>query len=237
VSKLFQDLTKYRLFFLPTVIFLAIILTGTLFLKPKLEQIIRVQAELSSKKTRLTQLTTKLAALEGLDVAELEAKISVVLQALPGEKDLGGSLLVIRGLTQTVEAELRSVQVEPGEISTPSAQSAEKYNLPFLSFKIKITGTLEQLKEFLAKSEEVAPLTRLDKIDISQKEGGLVEADLDLETFFLPLPVELGGAEKPLPSITAQEEKIYQNLSKLQKIQPSESPPSIPSGRTNPFIP
>jgi len=237
VSNLAQDLTKYsRLFLLPILIFVAIILSGVFFLKPKLEQVVRIKTNLSREKTRLAELTTKLAALEGLDVNELEVKTNVVLQALPVEKDVPQILLAIRGLTQSVGTELRSVQVEPGEISTESAQikTSKKYDLPFLVFKITIAGNLEQLKEFLLKIESIAPLMRVDKIDISQKEG-MAEADLDLDTFFLPLPVSLGVTEKQLSSITAQEEKIYQKLSKLEEIQPGESLPSITSGKTNPF--
>lgn len=230
----------YKLFLLPALIFAGIIFSGFLLLRPELGQVSSKRADLLEEKTKLSQLTAKLATLGGLDVGELETKTNIILKALPVEKDVPQVLLAIKNLTQNAGLVLESVGVEPGEISTSSAQTTQKYNLPFLDFKITIAGNMEQLINFLAKIESTTPLMRVETIDISQTKEGGTEAALNIDAFFLPLPGSLGSTEKQLNPITTQEEKIYQKLSKLESplplvTAPGGSLPGVTSGKANPF--
>lgn len=240
-SKLSLDLNKYKPFTLPAVILLLVIFSGLLLLKPKVGQILGIHRHLSSQKNKLAQLTTKLYALQGLDEFELEERTKVLLRTLPSQKDLPGALVTIKSLTSTAGLELRGIQVEPGEISSESAQpeATKKYNLPFLEFKIKLGGNQTQLKDFLTKLASTAPLMRVAAMEISQTEGGVIEADLKLDTFFLPLPSTLGLVEKPLVPLTSQEEEIYQQLVKISPAQTGQTATfsPIPSGKENPFTP
>jgi Tfp pilus assembly protein PilO len=237
-SKLSFNFNKYKLFLLPAIILLLVCVSGLFLLKPKINQVLSIRQNLSSQKNKLAQLTTKVTALQGLDEVELEERTKVLLGALPSQKDLPGALMTIKSLTTTTGLELRGIQVEPGEISTESAQpeTTQKYNLPFLEFKIRVGGNQTQLKDFLTKLVLTAPLMRVAAMEISQAEGEAIEADLKLDTFFLPLPSTLGTAEKPLAAITPQEEVIYQQLTKISPGQTGTFSP-IPSGKENPFTP
>lgn len=232
------DKALYKPFLLPVIIFLLIILSGLFLLKPRIAQVLNIRRNLSSQKAKLAKLTAKVAALQGLDEVELEEKTKVALRALPAQKDLPGALLTIKSLTTETGLELRGIQVEPGEISTESAepQSSKKYNLPFLEFKINVGGSKTQLKDFLTKLSLTAPLMRVAAIKIAQTEGEVIEADLDLDTFLLPLPSTLGAVEQELVPITPQEEGIYQQLAKIAPVQTVTFSP-IPAGKENPFTP
>jgi len=236
--KLSLDLNKYKPFILPLVILCLVVFSGLFLLKPKINQILDVRRNLSSQKTKLAQLTTKVAALQGLDEVELEERTKVLLGVLPSQKDLPGALVTIKSITSVAGLELRGIQVEPGEISTESAQTepTKKYNLPFLEFKITVGGNRTQFGDFLTKLVLTAPLMQVTTAEITQADGGAIEADLKLDAFFLPLPSTLGAVEKPLASITPQEEGIYQQLSRISPVQ-TETISPIQSGKENPFTP
>ncbi|MGB9706995.1 MAG: hypothetical protein ACPLXP_02920, partial [Microgenomates group bacterium] len=138
--------------------------------------------------------------------------------ALPPEKDVANILLTLKLLSTQQGITLQRVQIDPGE-----------------TLSLKIEGSPEKITGFMEKIETVLPLMKLEETSISFKEEGLLEATVKVKVSFLPLPKELGAMESPLPLITSQEEKIYQEVANFNSVLTEESLPPVQSGKENPF--
>ena len=229
---------NYKSLLWPGIIFLVVAVIGLAFLKPKITGIFQLRKQIAKDKNTLAQLTQKINALEGLDEKELEIKIEKVLKALPSEKNIAGLLYTLKILSQETEVGLKDIQVSPGELSTRSAQPETKSEsgLPLLSFSLIVEGESEKARNFFDRIETIMPLMKIRGIGMAQSDEGVVEANLELATFFLLLPKELGVIENPLALITLQEEKAYQELTRFKAAEKVEEWLLIPSGKENPFI-
>ncbi|HUS59766.1 MAG TPA: hypothetical protein VMX76_00050 [Nevskiaceae bacterium] len=229
---------NYKSLLWPGIIFLVVAIIGLAFLKPKITGIFQLRKQIAKDKNTLAQLTQKINALEGLDEKELEIKIEKVLKALPSEKNIAGLLYTLKILSQETEVGLKDIQVSPGELSTRSAQPETKSEsgLPLLSFSLIVEGESEKARNFFDRIETIMPLMKIRGIGMAQSDEGVVEANLELATFFLLLPKELGVIENPLALITLQEEKAYQELTRFKAAEKVEEWLLIPSGKENPFI-
>lgn len=224
-------------FAIPGLIIVFILFSGLFLIQPRLTEVFSIQRDLKKEEKRLAQLTAKTAALEGLDQVELSQKTEIVAKVLPGEKDLPLLLFVVKNIAAKNNIELRSLEVEPGELATPSAEGKDKgeeEELPFLSFEIVVGGQMSDLKEFLAQLANTAPLMGAKSVEI-EIGGGSFQADLLLDSPFLPPPVTLGVPEKPLLPITGEEEETYQKLARLNFSLIQEEMPSVPGGKEDLF--
>lgn len=227
---------KLQPFLIPGAIVFLILASGLLLIRPRLSEIFLIQRNLKKEEKRLAQLTAKTAALEGLDQVELSEKAEITAKALPSEKDIPLLFSALKSVAAENNIELRSLQVDPGELATASAAKGTKEKLPSLSFKISASGQMSDFKEFLAKLTKVAPLMRIESVTVDG-EGmvGSFQAKLSLDSPVLPPPVSLGLPEKPLAQITREEETVYQKLAQLDFSLVKEELPSVPSGKENPF--
>jgi hypothetical protein len=221
---------KLRPFLIPGAIVILILTSSLLLIQPKIGEIFLIQKNLGRKEEKLARLTAKTAVLEGLDQVELSSRVEIAAKAFLSDKNLPLLLSTLKNLAAKNNIELLSLQVEPGEIATVSAKE-KKEELSFLSFEILVGGQMSDFKEFLAQTAKVAPLMVVREVDI--KEGA--QAALLLDAPFLPPPVSLASVETPLAQITHQEENIYQKLARLDFSLIEEVPPSVPSGKENPF--
>lgn len=219
------------------LLFLVIFFAGLFFLREKIFQIIEFRQKNSLDRQKLALITEKVATLEGLDVNELSSKTEILLKALPAEKNISNILLSLKLLVDQTGLEFKGFEVEPGELSTESAQmkEPERENLPFMLFALTINGDYQKLKDFLERVETAFPLMRLQKVSFSSEKEGSSETILDLKAFFLPLPQTLGTIDAPLSLVTPQEENAYRQLSKFTPVLSEEALPTIQSGKENPF--
>lgn len=227
------SLKRIQPFLTPGLILLIIILSGFLILRPRIEKISLVQRDLARKEDRLTKLTAKVAALEGLDEFELALKAELATKAFPAEKNFPLFLSVLKRLTLQNNLETIGLKVTPGEIATVSAQP--KSGSPSLMFTVNLAGQMADLKQFLAQVAQTAPLMIVHNLKVSVA-GETVEASFSLEGPFLALPTTLGKVEKPLVQVTPQEEEVYQELAKFD-FSLIEGKPlfTVPSGKEDPF--
>jgi Tfp pilus assembly protein PilO len=228
------NFARLRPFLTPGVIVLAVLVSAFLLVKPRIDKIFLLQRELSQKEEKLAQLTAKTAAIEGLDETELSSRVDLVAKAFPNEKDFPLFLSLLRKLVNKNNLELTTLQVNPGEIATASAQT-KKGKLPLLAFMIGVKGQMNGFREFVYRVSQTAPLMVIRDFQVKTQEGGSLEVTLLIEAPFLPLPATLGRIEKALAQINSQEEEAYQELTRLDFSLIEETPLSFPTGKDNPF--
>jgi Tfp pilus assembly protein PilO len=230
-------LTRYRPFFFPLLIGLVILFLTITLLIPKITQIFEVRQSLSKEKARLAKLTQKLADLEGLDDNELATKATLMVVALPAEKDVPLILATLSSLGREAGMGIESVKVSPGELSTESGKIKKKgkeEETPTLPFEVLVKGTIESLKNFLDRLGSTIPVMRVESASLSFEEGEW-QAKISLDTFFLPLPKSLGAVETPLAKISPEEELIYKRIEKYQAPAFEGDLPSVVTGKEDPF--
>lgn len=235
ISKL-PNLTKYRVFLFPGAVVVLIILSMVMILKPKANDLLGLRKGLSKQKEELAQLSQKVAVLEGYDQSELKTRTNQVLKALPAEKDAPLLLATMRSLTNEYNLELESLNIDVGEVSTESAEPTTKEKpLPSLDLLLSVSGSLNDLYEFLSGVESTSPIIRINQVDIT-REGDSTEAKIQLSSYYLVIPTDIGKASRQIIPITLEEEKIYQQLSRYKPAVVETALPSVVSGKENPFV-
>ncbi len=234
------DLKEIKSFALPLFVVILILVFSLAILKPKLEIIFKTSSQLNANKKILTALTKKLANLEGLAKVELTDKTNLALNVLPAEKDIAGSLSVIRKIAYNNLLVISDISIaEVGELATVSAKQKPNKNEIIPSFKINlhVFGNVEKVKNFIIGLESTAPLMRVSQISLTSKKDLEQEATIDLEAFFLLYPTSIGKSEEPLVTITTEEEKVFTKISGLNSFKSEQEIPNLPVGKENLFSP
>lgn len=231
-----KNLTQYKSYLIPILVLAIIFVTSLVFLKPKIVGLSQIQKKNSVERKKLAQLSQKVASLEGLDLNELTTKSDTLLKILPAEKDVPNFMATLKVLSQQTNVTLKTLKMDPGGISTDSAQpKKEEKGLPFITISLIVRGDSEEIKEFAQKVENVIPLMRITTLSLSNKEDNFTEASIVLNAYFLPLPQNIGQLEQPISLITQEEESTYQSLFGLTSAATESGFPEVSSGRENPF--
>lgn len=229
------ELSKFQSFLFPVVVVVLILVSAMTILKPKLSDLLETRRDLAKQKRDLAQLTQKVAILEGYDQNELQTRTDQINKVLPREKDGPLILATIRTLVSDYNLELSSLTIEVGEIATESAESKRKEELvPSLAIQLSISGGIENLYDFLEAIESTAPLMRIDTISIA-REGSTAESKIQLFSYYLAEPKDIGKVGRQIVPITPEEEEVYQELSRYQPTSVGTELPYVGSGKENPF--
>lgn len=224
--------------FLP-VLGISVLIFGLLFklVLPQIRTVQEARKSLAGASQKLTGLIKKADELETLPEESLKENLVTVNQALPPEKDVVLLINTLKKLAADTGVSLGKLELSPGAISTPVA--AGKNGGPkegALNFRLKITGTLEEIKTFAAKIGTTKPLLGLKSLNLNLKEGEGLGADLELDFYYQPLPAFLGKISDPLPAFTAAERQTLEEIAKMPFYGggiPAEG--QIPQGKTDPF--
>jgi len=233
------NLRENKAFILPAFIFLMVFLVTVTFLKPKLSQIFIIRQEINSEKKQLASLTQKLASLDGLAQVELNEKTTLVLNALPAEKDVAKNLFIIKQLVQESDLGLNNVTIgDVGDISTASAQAKiEKGEvLPAMIFSVSVSGQMSKIGDFISKINSTLPVMKVNQIYLSNKKGDIPEVTLDINSYFLPIPKTLGKIDQAVAIINSKEEETFEKLKEFKVLDLQDSFYYSEGEKENPFV-
>lgn len=115
-------------------------------------------------------------------------------------------------------------------------RAVEEGSLFKVQLQFDVDGDLTQVTAFVRDLAGVAPLSRLESVNLNQS-GDLVRASVSVVVYSAPFPEELPPLTEPLSDLTNNEEEVLGILSGLQAPPFSTGvSPSQPTGeRTNPF--
>lgn len=227
-------------FLLPGVVIFLILIITTFILKPKLELVINYRQQLIKDKKILTDLTKKLATLEGLAKVEFSEKTDIALAVLPAEKNVPNSLFVIKGMALNNGLVLSNITIgSVGEIATVSSTEKIRKDTILPSFKLNASffGEIKMIKDFISQIQSTAPLMGVESFSISQKKTLIPEVKMEIEAYFLSFPETLGKPEQQLTMITSAEEKMLNRISEFTFFRSEGDLPNLPVGKENLFSP
>ncbi|MBU2577586.1 type 4a pilus biogenesis protein PilO [Patescibacteria group bacterium] len=220
---------------------IVLVIIGTFFLIiPKTGQIQEVRSKIKQQDTKISQLSQKAAELSSLSETELYESSSLLLAAVPAEKDFYETLMMSKQIVSENGVFIESFKFAPGEVST---ESAKKVTLSSLPFEISFNSNFENLKSMVENIEKMLPLVTIDRIRFGSVEatesGSLADfsGKINLMSYFSPLPKSLGAPEKPLPKIGNQDRELVEKLKSYKKYEPLavEEEEVITVGKENPF--
>jgi len=210
-------LKRYRPFLPYLGVVLIILLTFSL-LTTSFNKINSLKETNASLEQENKNLAKNLAELKSFVAEGLEAKIELALKALPRTKDpvfiLSSAKLLIMESGLTAE----EISFSPGKITKEEVKGAK--NVEEVKVAIKAKGTLDQAQAFLKHIYQVLPIVSLESasFDFSADKGNIFNAVL---TFHFS-PVESGKIGEQVILPTAGEEKIYEEIAKLEVLGSGE---------------
>lgn len=207
---------------LPLVVILILFLIAGKF---GIGKVIEVQAQIAKAEQDKTILTQKLSLLESLTQTIAEDS-GVAVSALP---DKNPSLIII--------SQLKNLGATSGVVvsGTKSAtQIDDTGGISHIVISFAVTGDRAQIIAFLKTVTNIAPITLLDKVRISEG-AGLTHADVSVRSYWAVLPKTLPTLTTPITDLTADEKKILGSVTTLTQPDFVEVPASDDGGKTDPF--
>ncbi|MFC1727222.1 hypothetical protein ACFL0Y_01740 [Patescibacteria group bacterium] len=230
------QLRQYQFYLIPGLIFVFVIVSSFILVRPQVDQIFKAQENLRSGQEKLSKLTSKSATLESLDMVELQEKADLSVKALPPEINVPLVMTVFKALAHQNDLVIDGLSVQPGELATESANPKDKDYL-VLFFSVSAKGELANLKDFLSKLSRVLPLFKVTSLDACVKgsENTLTLA-LPFDSPYLAPLEEIERIDRPLKLVNDQELALYEEFLEydtsfydLEKIQ-------APTGKDDPFF-
>ncbi|MCX6792342.1 MAG: hypothetical protein NT149_04900 [Candidatus Gottesmanbacteria bacterium] len=218
---------------------------------PILQKTIDMNTQFNSLSAEVDILKNKVSVFESIDEVSMRSNVQTLLSAVPSDKSLPTLLGTLDGLTaKTGVASGNFSLAKLGSLATESAQrlSADEQDVGgnILPFTIDITGSLDQIRGFLAASVSVRRLLRIRTFDVSflktapesSESANLVSATLGMDTFYSPLPTTIGSVSQPLTALTSTDDDVIAKVASMQLLVVPSSPlppPSVGPSKPDPF--
>lgn len=217
--------TRRQLVYGVSVVLAAVIVCFAV-LMPQFQEVGALNTKIAQEEPRTEQLRTKLQALESIVATAEYQQIQVVDEALPSKKPLLELLMSLNTLAQQTGVTVTKFELSPGLVASDSAtlqaQLQQKTSAGFdsLRLNLEISGTFQQIQDFLLKIEQISPFSTVIKMDISGEVNSLTQttdaskpfsASLQTETFFFTQPISV-RVDAPLPVIAGPQQAVLQAL-------------------------
>jgi len=235
-----QIQSKSSFLTLTALLTLLAVVVAVVVVIPKASEAMKATKTLETDKATLARLTTKLAFLEGLEAVQLQERNDLLLSVMPSRKDPVLSYSTIKILAQEASLADISINVSPGLVSSDSAQASGSAQITetkkdSMSFDFEGAGSKDQLMNFFARLEAVAPLMLIKELELTGGSADVFLAKLRIESFFYDLPLTLGKIDSPLPALTPQEEVVFEAAKTYQKLPSGGEFTIIPQGKDDIF--
>lgn len=238
-----KDAIKVTLqeYLFPIAAILLVVVGTTFLIVPKIKQIQEVRIKIKKQDENISQLSQKAAELSSLSETELYENSSLLLEAVPSQKDFYETLVMSKQVVTENGVFIESFKFVPGDVSTQSA--TKKVTLSPLPVEISFVSSFDSLKAMIENIDKMLPLITIDRIRFgtveSTESGSLADftGKLNIMSYFSPLPASLGAPEKSLPKISSQEREVVEQLKDYRRYEPlvMEEGEIITVGKENPF--
>ena len=246
-----MNLSAFRVYIVPILVLLTIVLLVPLVLMPQLDRIKEKNLEVKKGNERLVALNKKIEALNGIDETDESLKLLEMEKVVPGGKELAQLVVGMRNLAALSKLKVTEMTFEPGKVATGSAtatasatkkekaaiarekKTKEEEQKDKVIFSMSLGGKLSRVKGFLAKIEKAKRLLGVRKIEITEDEK-IYKIDFEILVPFTEREKKGDVVASPLPILTALHESAYEFVSKFNNFT-NMSIPLVPKGIKNPF--
>lgn len=216
---------KYRVFVLPSLVLVVIVLLSATFGKIMVDDFLKKRDEIEVLTKKVAILSSKRDLLSSLNKDILARQAQVGLSAVPSENSTLLALASIRTL-----ASLSGVSVEDFKVRESETKGASEVGFDF-SFK----GPFDGILFFLKRLRSLAPLTKITGIEITASGFG-ANLEVGLISVWSVLAEELPLVDTPVDNLSSAESELLKTLESLTSSRGASGvTPLSPEGRANPF--
>lgn len=130
----------------------------------------------------------------------------LVLNALPGSSPSFLVYAQIKSLAVSNQLAISNLKSFLGDVDSKDISS--------LVTTFELTGSKNQIIYFLQQIGSIAPLTYIEKFDLSG-EVGVATSNITLKTYFAPLPTTIPAVTQPVTDLNSTEKEIMKELTTL----------------------
>jgi len=222
---------RYALFAVGLVL-LAIFLIMVIIV-PQGQAALERYEELEKQKEQLDRLQIKVQQLQALPESDLFANSDRINQLLPSRKPLLELLTALNEVAGEAGVVYSDLSLSPGRVATAGADLTEKApittatnqrtsrgpasGVESLNIRLRISGELENINQFLTQVESVAPMTTVTKLSLAERAASranpesFFEAEMEVETYFFNQIISASVAA-PIPSLSVTQQVILNEI-------------------------
>jgi Tfp pilus assembly protein PilO len=215
---------------------------------PAIKKVIELRSEALELQTLDEQLRQKVSILDSSDEETYKTYLTDLAVAVPTDKSLTSVFSTIDGLASLTGVTLSDFTLtKPGAIASASAAklSVEEKQIGtnLLPFTLTVTGSYEQIREFLSQVVQVRRFFRVRYFNIAFTTTGALSARMGMDAFYASLPSNLGSAEQPLEALSQTDEETIKKISAFPILASEAQVPIDPllppttTSREDPFAP
>lgn len=197
-------------------------------------------------------LSQKTAILSSLDQSSLRQNLKDVVAAIPADQSLPTLLATLDGISAQSRTTLSDVSLSGSETISSASANTPPPSAPrtktaknsaganVVAYSASIQGALPQVQDFLRLSSNVRRLVGIRSFDITIGATASAQAKIEMETYFVPLPTQIGAIGSSVDTLSSAEEATIQKLASLPNLTvTAQLPPALIGGpvKANPFSP
>ena len=238
-----RQVADYQSIIKPLVIVGVVIAGFLLGVIPAARSLSMVYTQSRSLTTEIDALSQKVTVLSSLDVDSLKQNLRDFLAAVPTEKNVPSLFTTLENLASQNGVSLLDVTMSTiGGIASDSGKSGrtDASGAQLVRFSASIEGTMDNVRQLFQTLIAVRRLLAVRSFDMTINGTGTVTAKLEMETYFAPLPKELGSAAGRIEVLNEKEEGVIAKVSAFPNLgQVAELPPPSLGGpvKADPFSP
>ena len=238
----------YKGFVKAGVMFLVSIVVIISVVLPQMQAAIGMYEDIRDINVTLGSLKAKNAILGSIDEELVRKQLAELTAAVPPDTSLSAILLTIDRLSAKSGVGVSDITLSsPGPISTESAKLQtgieKKIGSKLLPFSVTVRGPFAQVYGFFVSALQVRRLLRIAGFELHVKDSQDVSAILQMEAFYAPSLIKIGGINSPLTLLTDKEEAIIAKVSAIPLVAQevvrtaSSSPSTTTQMKADPFAP
>lgn len=199
-------------------------------------------------KSQINKLETKLEVLEGIDDNQIMERVEKMEEVFPSKKpvvQLMSSLSQLAGQNHLI---FGGITLRPGLLGDEAEITKNKKskkidqpeNLADLKFAFQIEGYYDDISAFMHDLENVAPLMKIESVNLSVKSNPLFEtsdllvaANIEVTAYYQPPPKSLGAVTTTVPLLSKRDEVLLNRLFSFKLF--TRVTPTVPTGKSDLF--
>ena len=231
---------KYQGIIVSVCIILGSLAGGIWGILPAIGVVFGMRDETAQVQRQVDTLRTKANILDAIDEDTYSQYLTDLTLAVPPDKSLTSVFSTIDGLSNMTGVTLSDfVVAKPGLVATGSAeaQSSEEKEIgsSLLPFNLTVTGTYDQVHNFLEQANNVRRFFRVRNFDIAFN-GEDLSVKLGMDAFYKPFPTSLGSPQQAIEPLAQNDQDTIMQIQALPVLgqeneQPEPAP--LPADNTN----
>lgn len=224
---------RYKQYLVPAIVLIIATLITVLVTVPQFLRLFETFKRINDLTEQREFYRTKVAELEQIDQETFQEDLDTALLALPVEKNITG---VAGELLAALSGSGMSLDGISFSNSPPESQKVEEFGL-----KVDVTGTEEQLKNFLERVKLTPRMIKMTSLEVGKARDTRISAGVGFVTLYQQLPSNIGAVDEPVPVISQESLEVLANIKSralsLPSIDSSSGAGGGNFGKLNPFAP